>query len=133
MNKEIVTVEKTKWFLIEKTKNNMYYLISKKQAKTKEEAWEKTFEKWELIKKYAEKDIMFTMNPELTCGLCDVYGHDCFKCPVVMIGGSLNGCRETPHSMWSFDRLNLDLINREIRFLEDIYKKEREVKKNENR
>ena len=65
-----------KWFVINRVLNTA---VSRKQASTLHEAWEKTLCKWILI---AEHE--FSKSNVHGCGLCDMYSlFDCKGCPVV--------------------------------------------------
>lgn len=81
-----------KWF--KKIKQGL--LISKRYPRTAEEAWEKTFEKWELILKARGKNVFHESGS--SCGLCN-FIDTCYDCPLYEFSGG-NQCTKTPYVDW---------------------------------
>lgn len=85
-------MRKSKWFVFYGN-----YLKSRRRARTKAQAWEKTLEKWKLILKGK-----IPMGAISTCGLCDLYNGStgCFKCPVRRVS-YYDFCYNTPYRAYA--------------------------------
>lgn len=109
----------SKWFVIYEDSRTFE---SKYPALNIEEAWEKTFEKWNLV---AEGYIFIGMNSSIECcGLCNLFRNlRCEGCPIKIKTGR-NFCFCTPNSDYNND-LSIDkrisIAMCEIEFLNTIY------------
>ncbi len=102
----------TGWFEIDEKEKSFKSI---KLASSIEEAWEKTFEKWEwMVKGY---------NPEQSvssCGLCNLFHRvNCEDCPVFSFT-RIRCCFGTPHERWEKDRKNISFMKEELTFLRKV-------------
>ncbi len=88
---------KSKWFKFDEKDKARF--DSERRAITLKEAWEKTFEKWELI-----LGGFWTNDDMATCGLCNYFFENrCRECPVAEMAGDID-CLKTPYYTSGKDR-----------------------------
>lgn len=104
---------KTKWFIINKRTKTF---CSLKMAGTLAQAWEKTIEKWKLI-----RDGYIPADAAPTCGLCNLYIPYCKNCPIRIVTRG-TGCQNTPYLKWCEFNSKANAIA-ELKFLKDVKKK----------
>lgn len=97
---------------------------SNKRATTLEEAWRKTFEKWDLIINSYEVITNHPTQVVRTCGLCDVFfSFGCSNCPIGKVGFSY--CRNKEYMEWEAGKEYQDdiigLAIAELEFLKKVF------------
>jgi hypothetical protein len=102
--------KKIQWFELTYRNGLPDVIISMCRAKTLNQAWSKTLEKWDRI-----MEGFRSLSDAGTCGLCDIYlAGLCPKCPIQKITGRAH-CNGTPYEIIA--KLREDEAN----FLKAVY------------
>ncbi len=114
VHKLIVRLRACRWFKPHPPMDAEYF-TSRIPAITIEEAWDKTFKKWQLI-----MEGLAVHYDRATCGLCDMYNDksdtQCTRCPIYAMTGR-EGCTDTPCS-------NVEDTDPELEYLFLLFVKE---------
>ncbi len=107
-----ILIMRTKWFQIDE---NEKVFRSRRAASSIEEAWEKTFEKWEwIVKGYTVRGGLYC------CGLCDLFFNSgCEGCPIFSLTKQMV-CVGTPHEQWEHGGRSPSLARKELDYLREV-------------